>query len=94
MLLSELSAEDVRGIRVLRGPLDCCWDFLQKEYNAIEEDDVDRFKRARAKLITAVNKRITEPRDHLCSHDAILCSTLKGWNTFLCIILLTTNRVR
>ena len=51
------------------GPFDCCEDSLQEACDAMEEDDVDRFKRARAEIITMVTERMSNATNHLFDHD-------------------------
>ena len=52
------------------GPFDCCEEGLQDACEAMEEDDIDRFKCAREEIITIVTDRMTNARDHLFDHDA------------------------
>jgi hypothetical protein len=60
------------------GPFNCCEKGLQEACNAMEDDDVDRFKDAREELITLVTKRMADARDHLFDHDGNWTRTMLG----------------
>jgi hypothetical protein len=58
------------ALELYAGPFDCCEDSLQEACDAMEEDDVDRFKRVREEIITMVTERMSNARNHLFDHDA------------------------
>ena len=52
------------------GHFDCCQGALQDACNAMEEDDVDKFKEVRAEIIPMVNEYMASAMAHLFDHDA------------------------
>ncbi|KAH0564832.1 hypothetical protein GP486_001780 [Trichoglossum hirsutum] len=52
------------------GHFDWCENSLQEACDAMENDDVDRFKHIRAEIITMVTEFMTNARGHLFDHDA------------------------
>ena len=52
------------------GPFEFCGNLLQEACHAMEESDVDRFKRVRAKIINLVSQHMANDIDHLYDHDA------------------------
>ena len=58
------------ALQCYAGPFDCCEEALHVACEAMEEDDVDRFKRVREEIITLVTERMANTRNNLFSHDA------------------------
>ncbi len=52
------------------GPFDCCEEDLQQAVDSMEEDDAERFKHIRAKIIKRVHVRMENALSHLFDHDA------------------------
>lgn len=56
------------ALETYAGPYDSCSEDLQQAFRAMEEEDVDRFKYVRAKLIKNVEKLIIKASSHLFDH--------------------------
>ena len=58
------------ALKLYAGPFDCCALILREACDAMEMDDVERFKHVRERLITMVTNHPIEAEAHLFDHDA------------------------
>ena len=58
------------ALKLYAGPFDYCALLLREACDAMEMDDVDRFKHVREDIIAMVTHPMIEAEDHLFDHDA------------------------
>jgi hypothetical protein len=57
------------ALRIYARPLKRCYYHLQKAYDAVEEDDIDSFKRSRARIIRIATARTGNVLSHLLNRN-------------------------